>query len=31
MACENYAERKKYSDFIKTYMRYVKNGGIVNV
>ena len=23
--------RKKYSDFIKTYMRYVKNGGIVNV
>lgn len=22
--------RKKYSDFIKTYMRYVKNGGIVN-
>lgn len=23
--------RKKYSDFIKAYMRYVKNGGIVNV
>ena len=23
--------RKKYSDFIKIYMRYVKNGGIVNV
>ena len=23
--------RKKYSDFIKTYMRYAKNGGIVNV
>ena len=23
--------RKKYSDFIKTFMRYVKNGGIVNV
>lgn len=23
--------RKKYSDFIKTYIRYVKNGGIVNV
>ena len=23
--------RKKYSDFIKNYMRYVKNGGIVNV
>lgn len=23
--------RKKYSDFIRTYMRYVKNGGIVNV
>ncbi len=23
--------RKKYSDFIKSYMRYVKNGGIVNV
>lgn len=23
--------RKKYSDFIKTYMKYVKNGGIVNV
>jgi len=23
--------RRKYSDFIKTYMRYVKNGGIVNV
>lgn len=23
--------RKKYSEFIKTYMRYVKNGGIVNV
>ncbi|MDE6851134.1 MAG: LytTR family DNA-binding domain-containing protein [Lachnospiraceae bacterium] len=23
--------RKKYSDFIKTYLRYVKNGGIVNV
>lgn len=23
--------RTKYSDFIKTYMRYVKNGGIVNV
>ncbi len=23
--------RKKYFDFIKTYMRYVKNGGIVNV
>ncbi len=23
--------RKKYSDFIKTYMRYVKNGGVVNV
>ena len=23
--------RKKYADFIKTYMRYVKNGGIVNV
>ncbi|MCM1268405.1 MAG: LytTR family DNA-binding domain-containing protein [Bacteroidales bacterium] len=23
--------RKKYSDFVKTYMRYVKNGGIVNV
>ena len=23
--------RKKYSDFIKTYMRYVKNGGIVHV
>lgn len=23
--------RKKYSDFIKAYIRYVKNGGIVNV
>lgn len=23
--------KKKYSDFIKTYMRYVRNGGIVNV
>lgn len=23
--------RKKYSDFVKTYMRYAKNGGIVNV
>lgn len=23
--------RKKYSDFIKKYMRYAKNGGIVNV
>ena len=23
--------RKKYFGFIKTYMRYVKNGGIVNV
>lgn len=23
--------RVKYSDFIKSYMRYVKNGGIVNV
>lgn len=23
--------RTKYSDFIKTYMRYIKNGGIVNV
>ncbi len=23
--------RTKYADFIKTYMRYIKNGGIVNV
>lgn len=23
--------KKKYADFIKTYLRYVKNGGIVNV
>ena len=23
--------RTKYSDFIKAYMRYIKNGGIVNV
>lgn len=23
--------RKKYSDFIKTYLRYVKNGGIVSL
>ena len=23
--------RKKYADFIKTYMKYAKDGGIVNV
>ena len=23
--------RKKYADFIRTYMRYAKDGGIVNV
>lgn len=23
--------QRKYSDFVKAYMRYVKNGGLINV